>query len=436
MGKVTSHKLGVSRIIVVGGGPAGMMAAIRAAQLEQDVVLIEKNPTLGRKLLISGKGRCNLTNLCELEPFLERFSKQGKFLRKAFLKFFNQELIDFFEKRGLNLKVERQLRVFPTTDTANSVLKVLKKELNISQRIKILYETRVENIAIETQSLSENNKIKGVFIHDDRFLPADKVIMATGGVSYSFTGSNGDGLEIAKRINHVIVKPKPGLVPLETKQKYHKSLEGLTLKNIQLKFVNGKRQIISDVGELLWTSFGISGPLVLTLSGKIVDWLSEGKGVSVEIDLKPGLSREQVDTRLLREFQINPKKEIKGVLGYLLPVRLIDVLLSIANIDAHKQVSQITQKERQDLVKLLKGLQLDILDQDIPIEKAMITRGGISLKDINPATMESRIVKGLYFAGEMIDVDADTGGFNLQAAFSTGYLAGESASIALSMSEF
>lgn len=426
--QVTSHKLGISHIIVVGGGPAGMMAAIRAAQLGQDVVLIEKNPELGRKLLISGKGRCNLTNLCELEPFLERFSKQGKFLRKAFLKFFNQELIDFFEKRGLNLKVERQLRVFPTTDTSNSVLEVLKKELNSSKRIKILYKTRVKNIAIETTILSKNNKIKGVFIQNHRFLPADKVIMATGGVSYSFTGSNGDGLEIAKRANHVIVKPKPGLVPLETKQKYPKSLEGLTLKNIQLKFSDGKRQIISDVGELLWTSFGISGPLVLTLSGEILDWLSEdkAKSVFVQIDLKPGLSREQVDARLVREFQINPKKEIKTVLSYLLPVRLIDVILSIANIEAHKQVSQITQKERQDLVALLKGLRLDIL-RSRPIEKAMITRGGVSLKDINPATMESRIVKGLYFAGEMIDVDADTGGFNLQAAFSTGYLAGESA---------
>jgi len=411
----------VKRIVVVGAGPAGMMAAIRAAQLQQDVTLIEKNSLPGKKLLLSGKGRCNLTNLCELEPFLKRFSKNGQFLRDAFKKFFNRDLINFFEKRGLKLKVERQLRVFPVTDKSNSVLEALKKELQ-KNKVKIIYKSTMKDILIR------DNKVKGVVLADGRVVSCDKLILATGGVSYSFTGSTGEGLEIAGRLGHSLVGLRPGLVPLETRQKYVKGLEGLTLKNIRLKFSDGQRQIVSEIGELLFTGFGISGPLVLTLSGQIVDWLSENKHVYIEIDLKPALSREQLNARLLREFALNSKKTLKNTLKNLLPQRLIACFIDIAKLNPDKKVSQVTKPERESLISLLKGLHLDIV-KPRPIEEAMITRGGISLKDINPATMESRRIKGLYFAGEMLDVDADTGGFNLQAAFSTGYLAGESASL-------
>jgi predicted Rossmann fold flavoprotein len=408
-------------IVVVGGGPAGMMAAIRAGQLCQDVILVEKNPNLGEKLLLSGKGRCNLTNACELESFILRFSKNGQFLRDSFGKFFNLDLMEFFEKRGLKLKVERQLRVFPVSDRSCSVLGVLKKEL-IKNKVKIMYKTQMKDMFLG------DNKVKGLILANGSFLPCAKLVLATGGVSYAFTGSTGEGLDIASKLGHRITQLRPGLVPLETRQQFPRLLKGLALKNIRLKFSDGYRNIISEVGELLFTEFGISGPLVLTLSGQIADWLREGKNVYVDIDLKPALSKEQLDARLLREFKLNPKKIIKNTLKNLLPSSLINVFLDIVKIDSGKSVSQITQEERESLVLILKGLRLNII-KSRPIEEAMITQGGISLKDINPRTMESRLINGLYFAGEVIDVDADTGGFNLQAAFSTGYLAGESAAL-------
>lgn len=406
------------KIVVIGGGPAGIMAAIRAGQLKQDVTLVEKNPTLGKKLLLSGKGRCNLTNLCELDLFLKRFSKNGQFLRDAFKKFFNQDLINFFEKRGLKLKVERQQRVFPVTDKAVSVMEALKKEL-LANKVKIIYRAQLKDIVIQ------DNRVKGSILSDGRFLAADRIILATGGISYGFTGSTGEGLEIAKKLGHTITPLRPGLVPLETRQKFPKLLEGLTLKNIRLKFSDGEKEIISETGELLFTDFGISGPLVLTLSGEIVDWVNGARHVYVEIDLKPALTKEQLNARLLREFKLNSKKTIKNALKNILPQRLIAIFLGVAKINPDKKVSFISLAERQNFISLLKSFRLDIL-RPRPIEQAMVTRGGISLKEINPRTMESRLIKGLYFVGEMIDVDADTGGFNLQAAFSTGYLAGES----------
>jgi predicted Rossmann fold flavoprotein len=411
----------IKKIAVVGGGPAGMMAAIRAAQLHQEVILVEKNPTLGKKLLLSGKGRCNLTNSCDLDAFLRRFSQNGQFLRDAFKKFFNRDLMQFFEKRGLRLKVERQQRAFPVSNKSDSVLKVLEKELK-NNKVKIFCKTRLKDIFIQ------DNKVKGLLLEGARVIAIDRLILATGGVSYGFTGSTGEGLEISRRLGHRIVPLRPGLVPLETRQEYPRLLEGLTLKNIRLKFSDGNRQVISEIGELLFTEFGISGPLVLTLSGKIVDWLKENKHVFVEIDLKPALSVEQLQARLLREFKLNSQKTLKNTLKSLLPKRLIGVFMDMAKINPLKKTSQITQAERRLLVSLFKGLRLDIT-QPRPMDEAMITRGGVSLKDINPRTMESRLIKGLYFCGEMIDVDADTGGFNLQAAISTGYLAGESAAL-------
>ncbi|MCX5709244.1 MAG: NAD(P)/FAD-dependent oxidoreductase [Candidatus Omnitrophica bacterium] len=408
------------KIIVVGAGPAGMMAAIRAAALGCSVIILEKKSIPGNKLLISGKGRCNLTNACDLDSFLKRFSKSGQFLRDAFKKFFNKELIDFFESRGLKLKVERQERVFPVTDRSSSILDALKDELR-KNKVEIEVKSEVKEIQVK------NGQVAGVVLVDGRTIFADKVILATGGVSYSFTGSDGGGLKIAKKLGHTVTDLVPGLVPLEVKQDYPRELEGLTLKNIRIIFSYGAKKIESEVGELVFTGFGISGPLVLTLSGTISEWLKAGKSVSAKIDLKPALTPEQVDNRLLREFAANPKKSIHNTLKELLPIRLIDCFLKILSIVPTKKTGEINQKERRGMALLLKGLSLDII-KTRPIEEAMVTRGGVSLKEINPRTMESRIIKGLYFAGEMIDVDADTGGFNLQAAFSTGYLAGESAS--------
>lgn len=399
-----------------------MMAAIRASELSKDVALIEKNSSPGKKLLLSGKGRCNLTNTCDLDNFLQRFSYyNGQFLRDAFNKFFNTDLMEFFEKRGLKLKVERQQRVFPVSDKANSVLRVLREELQ-NNKVKVYYKTELKAI------ITEDDKVKAVKLNDGQTVCADRIILATGGLSYSFTGSSGDGINLAGKLGHNIVAPRAGLVALEVKQGHVSLLNGLTLKNIRLKFISDTKQIVSEIGELLFSRTGVTGPLVLTLSGQIVDWLEEKKKVKIGIDLKPALSYEQLDKRLLRDFQNNPKKSIKNVLKGLLPLRLVEVFVELLEIDPAIKANQLTQNERRKLISLLKNLEFDI-KCSLLLEEAMVTRGGVSLKDINPRTMESRIIKGLYFAGEMIDVDADTGGFNLQAAFSTGYLAGESAAL-------
>lgn len=407
------------KIAVVGAGPAGIMAAIRAAQLSREVILIDKNPILGKKLLLSGKGRCNLTNATDLDSFLKRFSRNGEFLRDAFKKYFNQDLIKFFEERGLSLKMERQMRVFPVTDSSSSITAVLDKEL-VKQQVKFLPQTKVKGLIIK------DARAKGLILENGEELAFDKVILATGGVSYSFTGSTGEGLKIAAKAGHQITPLLPGLIPLVTKEKYPRDLEGLTLKNIRIKFRAGKNEANSEVGELLFTGSGISGPLVLALSGKVAGWINEKKEVYAEIDLKPGLDRKELDARLLREFKANAKKGVKSVLKSLLPLRMINLFLKLAKVEPHKKANQVTSAERLAFVSLLKGWRLNI-SGTLPIEEAMVTQGGVSLKEINPRTMESRLVKGLYFCGEMVDIDADTGGFNLQAAFSTGYLAGESA---------
>lgn len=403
----------------MGGGPSGMMAAIRAKALGQEVILLEKKSSLGNKLLLSGKGRCNLTNTEDLPNFLKRFSKNGDFLRDAFKKFFNQELLSFFEQRGLKLKVERQKRVFPQSDQSSSILKVLEDEL-VKAGVQVICRSKVADLIVS------NGWAKGARLENGQNIFCDRIILASGGASYSFTGSDASGINIAKRLGHVIVPLQAGLIPLDVQQNYVKKLEGVTLRNIKLKFYDGKREIISEIGELIFTSSGISGPLVITLSGKVIDLLAPDKTVFLDIDLKPALSIQQLDARLLREFKLNSKKTIKNTLKELLPLRLIMVFADAAGIDPLKKCSQITQKEREKIIFWLKGFRLEISGPR-PIEEGMVTRGGVSLKEINPRTMESRLIKGLYFCGEMIDLDADTGGFNLQAAFSTGYLAGESA---------
>jgi len=409
------------RIVVVGGGPAGMMAAIRAGQLNQDVFLLEKNSSLGRKLLLSGKGRCNVTNACDLNSFLKRFSGKAEFLRDCFKKFFNRQLIQFFEERGLELKIERQKRVFPISEGSGSILNILQKEL-ISNQVRILCKSDVSSIGLR------DKKIVSVTLNSGKTLLCDKIILATGGISYGFTGSTGDGLAIARKLGHKITVLRPGLVGMDIEQSWSRRLEGLTLKNIRISFNSEAKRIVSDIGELLFTRTGISGPLVLSLSSRITDWLISKKQVYAEIDLKPALSREQLDSRLLREFKASPRKSIRSVLKNLLPLRLIDLFLEIAKIIPDEKVGQITQAQRKRLLLLFKALHLDI-KASRPIKEAMITCGGVSLKEIDPRTMASRLVNGLYFCGEMMDLDADTGGFNLQSAFSTGYLAGESASI-------
>lgn len=411
-----------------------MMAAIRAtrrktvfgrhatSQIDSEVILLEKNNILGKKLLLSGKGRCNLTNACDLDSFLSKFSSHGQFLRDAFRKFFNKELMLFFEERGLKFKVERQLRVFPVTDSSGSIVEILKKELQ-KNKVKILFDTAAKDISVQ------NNKVEGVLTAGGKLIAANKVILATGGVSYGFTGSTGFGIKMAGKLGHEIVPLKAGLVPIEIKQKYPSLLEGLTLKNIRFKiYIVKKPAIVSSIGELIFTDTGVSGPLVFSLSAQVGDLLNKHKGVSLSIDLKPALSYEQLDGRLLREFKHSPKKNIKNTLRELLPERLAGLFIELLKIKPDKLVSYVTQKERQAIISLLKEFRMDVLCLG-SIDKGMVTRGGVSLKDINPRTMESRIIKGLYFAGEMIDVDADTGGFNLQAAFSTGYLAGESAAL-------
>jgi predicted Rossmann fold flavoprotein len=407
------------KIAVVGAGPAGMMAAIRLGWLTQDVTLIEKNHTLGKKLLLSGKGRCNLTNTCELEEFLKRFSGNGQFLRDAFKKFFHPELINFFQERGLGLKQERQGRIFPETDSSASILEVLKKELQ-RNRVKIIFADPLQDISVE------NKKIKGLILKERGFIPFDKVILASGGLSYAFTGSSGEVFRMLERLGHNINPLMPGLVALQTRQRY--ALEGLTLKNIRIKFNSSGKQIVSQIGELLFTDFGISGPLVLSLSGEVARWLRDDKKVSAEIDLKPALSKEMLNSRLLREFRLNNKKALKNILKSLLPLRLIDVFIEISAINPDIKANQVTCIQRGKIIELFKKFSLEI-SQTRPLDEAMVTVGGVSLKEINPRSMESRLISGLYFAGEMIDLAADTGGFNLQAAFSTGYLAAESAAL-------
>jgi len=404
------------RIVVVGGGPAGIMAAIAASTGSSNVILIEKNSSLGKKLLMTGKGRCNLTNDCDLEAFLQRFSKNGQFLRDSFKIMFNSQLVSFFEDRGLKMKVERQKRVFPVTDRSSSVLRILENELK-KNKVKIITDTGINSVLVK------DGKVSGVLSNIGRSFECDSLILATGGVSYKNTGSDGEGIKVAEALGHKIVQLRAGLVPLIVKQKFIKDLEGLSLKNIRLLFNAGKKKVISDVGEMIFTKNGISGPLVLTLSCSIVDFLKDGYHVNCSVDLKPALSKDQLLKRFLKDVSDHPKKSIKGILKDYLPERLICTFLDLLNIPHEEKISHINRKVREDLLDMFKGFSFDI-ERGESIDFGMITQGGVSLKDVSPKTMESRIVKGLYFAGEMLDIDADTGGFNLQAAFSTGFLAG------------
>lgn len=409
-------------IVVAGAGPAGVMAAICAGRHKKRVGLFEKGNALCRKILLSGKGRCNVTNIASPDEFIARFGRQGEFLRTAFSKFFNRELIDFFKAKGLELKIERQGRVFPATNRAASIVEALEKYLS-ENKVRLFIDKRLTGIKREGERFR-------LFFEDKAQLIARKVVLAAGGASFSFTGSSGDGFAIAEKLGHTIIGLKPGLVPLRVKEAWVKEIQGLTLRNIRLTFKGKEKKIVSDIGELQFTYFGVSGALALDLSSEALDLLEKDKQAKLFIDLKPGLTSQQLDERLVREFKQQGNKNIKKIMRAILPLRLIPLFLNMLGLDMSKKGNQIGKKERYTITALLKSFSLEITGS-LPLEEAMVTRGGIALKDINPQTMESKIVPGLYFAGEIIDISASSGGYNLQQAFSTGSLAGESAARSL-----
>lgn len=405
-----------------------MMAAITAAKEGNETILLEKMDSCGRKLLITGKGRCNITSSLDMEDFIKNVPGNGKFLFSCFKNYTNKDIIKMLEQNNVKTKVERGSRVFPVSDKSMDVLNAFEKELEKSN-VKVITKAKVTKIIVE------NNMATGVeFIKDDvknRF-KADKIILATGGKSYSKTGSTGDGYEIAKNLGHTIVQIKPSLVPLETKKdiKLCKQMQGLSLRNIKMKLVDKikNKTIYEDFGELLFTHFGVSGPTILSSSAhllryKNVDELLKNGNIKLVIDLKPALDEEKLKNRIIREFEKQKNKQFKNSLDELLPKKMIEVIIKLSQIDEEKQVNEITKIERNRLINILKHFEIEI-NGFRPIEEAIITSGGIRTKEINPKTMESKIIKNLYFAGEIIDVDAYTGGFNLQIAYSTGYTAG------------
>ena len=418
------------RVTVIGGGPAGMMAAISASKNNNEVYLLEKNSKLGKKLLITGKGRCNITSSLDIKDFISNIPGNGRFLYSVFDNYTNIDIINFLKEQGVRVKEERGNRIFPVSDKSSDVLNAFEKELK-NKQVKIKFNARVTNI--ETQE----NEVKYVHYIDkngqSKKIETDKVILATGGKTYPETGSTGDGYEIAKKLGHTITEIKPSLVPLTTNGislNICKELQGLSLKNISIKIMDTSKSkvIYEDFGEMLFTHFGVSGPTILSASAhllryKNIDNVIKEQNIKLIIDLKPALSIEKLDTRIQRDFFENKNKEFKNSLNDLLPQKLIYPVIQLSAIDANKKVNEITKEVRLRLVKLLKNFSI-VISGFRPLEEGIVTSGGISIKEINPKTMESKMIKGLFFAGEIIDVDAYTGGFNLQIAYSTGYTAG------------
>ena len=403
--------------IIIGAGPAGMMAALRAAERKRKVLLIERNDTPGRKLLISGKGRCNLTNSCEIEDFLEKFSESRNFLRNTFAKFFNAELISFFEDARLKLKTERGGRVFPESDRAGEVLDVLKLKLKAG-KVKVLLGERVREIIIE------DKKIKGVRTDSGKHFLATRIAVTTGGLSYPGTGSMGDGYRFAEKLGHQIMPLKPALAPILIKERFIRDWQGIALKNVRLTLFSGGKKIDERFEEILFTHFGLSGPVVLDISACVYDALELTHEATIAINFKPALDHQKLNARLLREFKAGPRKSIKNIFKNLLPQGIIRGFLEYCGINGNKSASQVTAEERTRLISGLFDLRLTVKGV-MPIEDGIITRGGVNTKEINPKTMESRLIQGLFFAGEVIDIDARTGGYNMQAAFSTGWVCGD-----------
>ncbi len=408
----------MKKVIVIGGGAAGMMAAITAAEQGCSVLLLEKNEKLGKKLYITGKGRCNVTNACDLEDLFRNVVTNPRFLYSALYSLTNEQTMEFFEQCGVPLKVERGDRVFPVSDKSSDVINGLAKRLK-SSGVTVRFGATVNKVC------EEDGAVTGVVLQSGEKLTCDACIVATGGLSYASTGSTGDGYTFAKLCGHTVTECYPSLVALKIAEPFAKELEGLSLKNVTLRAMQGKKELYQGFGELLFTADGISGPLVLSASAAVTDRFSKGE-IIVSLDLKPALSKEELDARILRDFEEAKNKQFRNALDKLLPQRLIRVIISLCGIPEEKQVNSITKQERGMLVDVLKGMELHIKKTG-GFSEAVITKGGVSVKEVNPSTMESKLVTGLYFAGEVLDVDALTGGYNLQIAWSTGYLAGFSA---------
>ena len=412
------------KVVVIGGGPAGMMAAITSRENGNDVTIIEKNKQLGKKLLITGKGRCNITSSLDMDEFIKNTPGNGMFLYSAFQKYTNQDIINFLDKQGLQVKEERGNRIFPITDKSLDVLKCFESKIK-ELDIKINFNEEAKELII-----NENKEIKAVKTNK-REIIADKVILATGGKSYPLTGSTGDGYKMVEELGHKITSIKPSLVPLEIYDKnLCTKLQGLSLKNVSIKLIDKQKnkEIYEDFGEMIFTHFGVSGPIILSSSAHLVRYknieqLMKEKKIILKIDFKPALREEKLDERILRDFNEFKNKQFKNALDKLLPQKLIPVIIEKSEINPNKKVNEITKKERANLLKQLKDFEVDVKEFR-SIDEAIITSGGISIKEINPKTMESKKIKGLFFAGEIIDVDSYTGGFNLQIAYSTGYVAG------------
>ena len=408
--------------VIIGGGPAGLMAAISSAKNGDKVTIIEKMNSCGKKLLITGKGRCNITNNAQMDKFMENTPTNPKFLYGVFNNFTNKDMIELLENEGVKTKVERGERVFPVSDRAQDVLEALLHILK-KQNVQILTNTTAKRIIID-----DEKNVLGVELDNGKEIKADKIILATGGKSYPVTGSTGDGYKLAKDLGHTITKIEPSLVPLTSHDEVCKELQGLSLRNVAIQLQICDKVVYKDFGEMLFTHFGVSGPIVLSASSylvktKNIEQILKGGKVELEIDLKPALSEEKLDARILRDFEEQKNKQFKNSLDKLLPQKLIPAIIEKTNINGSKKINEITKQERQKLVKELKHFRISI-NGTRPIEEAIVTSGGINIKEINPKTMESKLISGLYFAGEVIDVDCLTGGYNLQVAWSTGYTAG------------
>ena len=410
----------MSHVIVVGGGAAGMFAAIAAAKNGHQVTLYEKNEKLGKKIFITGKGRCNITNAADMEELFDAVVTNSKFLYSSFYGYTNQNVIDFFEDAGVPVKIERGNRVFPISDHSSDVIRAWEREIK-KVGVKVCLNTEVKSVE------AEKGKFNKVVLKDTTTQTADACIVATGGLSYRSTGSTGDGFRFAENVGHKVTQCFPSLVPMETKEPWICELQGLSLRNVEAKILDGKKELYKDFGEMLFTHFGVSGPLIISASSyvgkKFMDKNGQKKELTLEIDLKPALTEEQLDQRVLRDFEENHNRQFKNAITKLFPTKLNPVMLELGGIDPEKKVNSIEKEERKQFVHLIKHFRMTLTGlRDYP--EAIITKGGVNVKEIDPGTMESKLVKGLYFAGEVLDLDALTGGFNLQIAWSTGYAAG------------
>ena len=405
----------MSKVLIVGGGAAGMLASIFAARNGHEVHVYEKNEKLGKKHYITGKGRCNLTNACDMDTLFASVRTNSRFLYSAFYGFTNQDAMAFFEDEGLKIKTERGDRVFPLSDKSADVLDTLRRSMRRAG-VEVHLNTEVRDLLIT------DGQVKGLLLADQTQVDGDAVMVATGGHSYPVTGSTGDGYRFAKEAGHKVTDCIPSLTPFNIREDFVKELQGLSLKNVELRIYNGKKEVFREFGEMMFTHFGITGPLALTASS-YVGALAAKQELRAVLDLKPALSEEQLDQRILREFDANQNKSFKNVIGSLFPAKLTPVMIALGDIEPDKKVHDISREERQGFVKLTKSLPMTVTGLR-DYKEAIITKGGVAVKEINPSTMESKYVKGLYFIGEVLDLDAVTGGFNLQIAWSTAYAAG------------